>query len=278
MRISKKWFTLLALPSLAGFILLYLLPLFLGLYLSFTDITNNRRWVGFENYQNVLNNKVFQLAVLNTFLFTLCALMVMVITSFGISNLLLIDHKRLPKPSFFMLPLTIPAAVTSFLWYLVFHYEGYLNGILMGIGLQYNWLIGPQLYLPLLLLYLWKYSGYSIMIYYAGIMNIPSEYYDVFQLESNSKLKRLLLITWPSVYPQTFFVLVISLISAFGIFKEIYLVWKDYPPKQLYMLQNFIHNNYQRMAFGNAQTASFLLLLLVFGFVGALYLSEKKIV
>ncbi|MCL2665479.1 MAG: sugar ABC transporter permease [Defluviitaleaceae bacterium] len=277
MKMKKITFAAFMLPFAAGFVLCMAAPLFYGLALSFFDIFSNE-FVGLQNYAGVIKNPVFLRAALNTAVLAAAAITALVAVSFFISCVLMRMPGRQSIAKIMAVPLAVPAVSVSYVWYSVFHYKGYLNGVLSVFfgRVNINWFSGPLMYLPVILLFLWKNAGFAALIYLSGLNAIPREYEDVLRLDSEKLIDRIRLIYWPCVFPQTFFVIIIGLWRVMNIFTEIYAVWSDYPPLPLYLLQHFIYHNYMNMEYGRSVAAAVFLSFMVLAFAVIFRMAEKR--
>jgi multiple sugar transport system permease protein len=265
------------LPWALGFLLCCIAPLLYGAGLSLFDIFSGR-FVGLLNYSEVLQNPVFRRALLNTVVFVVLSVGSLIASSFFLSCLLARKAGQSRIAQLMALPMAVPAVSISYVWYWTFHYRGYLNSLLSNVfgHLYLNWFSGPLMYLPMVLLFLWKNAGFAVLIYLSGIRGIPKEYEEVLRLDNGGAWARVRYIYWPCLYPQTFFVVIIGLLRSMNIFTEIYAVWSDYPPLPLYLLQHYIYHNYLNMEYGRSVAAAVFLSVLVILFTLALRSAEKR--
>ncbi len=262
-----------------GFAFFYLFPLIIGTYWSLTDILPDHEFVLFKHYKALFASPVFVTALINTVVFTVLALVFITVFSFGISYLLVFKQKgSLGKATLLALPIVIPSVAISAVWQMLFHHKGYFNGLVHLVGGQGNAdiLSGAWLYLPLLLLFLWKYAGFSILIYCMAFLKMPKEYVEIHRLEGGGSWSLMRRVLWPYLFPQVVFTLVLNLFFSANIFRETYAVWKDYPPRQLYMLQNYIFNNFQKLEYERALAASVILIALIAAFISLLFWIERR--
>ena len=266
--IDDIWLWLIVFIGVAGFFIFYLAPFILGIIYSLFDLLDNQ-FVGFANYRNLFNNELFRVALFNTARFTLLSLGLVITISFGAAYIMhFTPLGRFIPRGVLLLPLAIPAVGISFVWYWLFHFRGYLSGFVYNsLGLTINLFSGIGLYVPLLVLFLWRYVGFSIFIYIAGMTHLQPAHIDAFRMESKNHFKFIKYILIPHEHPRTIYLLLLNLIFSMTIFRDIYAIWANYPPRALYMVQHFVHNNflrlhYERAATGGVIMAGFVLIVL----------------
>lgn len=271
---------LLVAPLAAGCLLFYVIPFVLVVrYSLFTGTGSFLRFVGFANYRDMLQNPMFLLAFGNTLRFLALALPLVLALSYAIALLLQrgANRHRLLR-SVFLFPYTMPVVGTVLLVELFFGEAGLLPAVAGALGLPLaNWLEGPAAFGVVLLLYLWKNTGYSVMLLLAGLMTIPQEQYAAAGLDGAGPWQKFYRITAPQMWYSVFFAVVFSLINAFKCFREIFLIGGTHPNEAIYMLQHFLNNSFESLNYAKLSVASLLLLLVVLAAFGAFYgLVRKK--
>ena len=276
--VESTWLWLVFLFGIIGFAVFYLLPFFLGIYYSLFDLLDGRRFIGFANYTSLFGSELFRTALANTARFTFLSLLLVFVISFCGAYFLRFSHigRVIPRGLLF-LPLAVPAVSISFVWLWLFHHRGHLSGLMHGLmGINVNFFSGAGLYIPLLALFLWRYAGFSILIYFAGLSRLPLEYLDAFRMESKSRLKLIWHVLLPHERPRTVYMLLLNLIFSMNIFREIYAVWANYPPRQLYMIQHFVYNNFLRLQYERAATGGVILALFILLILAAVLIWERR--
>lgn len=268
-----------AFPSLAGFVLFFVAPFFLSLYYCFTEGIGDMRYVGLKNFQSLFQSSSFLLALKNTLRFNALCLPLIFIVSLCFALLLNTQIKGLPFfRSLFILPLVIPVASVILVWQIVFHNQGFLNSLMAFMGIpSIDWLNSDGALIVLMLLYIWKNCGYNMILLLAGLNNIPKEFYESARIDGAGPFLCFRKITLPHLIPTGFFVLVISIINAFKVFRESYQLAGNYPHKSIYMLQNFMNNNFQNLSLQRLSTAAFLMLTIIGLLVLFLFRFEARI-
>ena len=266
------------LPGLAGLLLFYGIPFLGGIWYSVTDGSFENRFVGLQNYLNVWQNPIFQLGLRNTMEISLICAPALFLLSFLLAAGL---HRIRPAGAFFrsgvLMPYLMPSSAVLIIWLLWFDYGGPVNRILSLLGMgRINWLMGPELRLPVILLFLWKNLGFCFVVFLSALQSIPESLYEYATLEGASFLRQTFSITLPMVIPSAFLVAILSFVSAFRIFKEVYFIGGPYPEEALYTLQNYMNNMYGKLNYQNVTTAAYSFAAIVFLLFGILFLSQRQ--
>ena len=228
-------------PSLIVIFTFFFLPVIVAFLMSFTDFDiyalgnlSNMRFVGLKNYFNLLNDPLFWTSIKNTFYFVIVGGPLSVATSLGAALLLnskLIKYKGIFRLVYF-LPVVTTLVAVSIVWRYIYHPRfGLLNYILsiFGIG-QIDWLGDPTFSMPaIILLAVWKNFGYNMIIFIAGLQNIPEELYEAASIEGASAWQKFKSITVPMLAPTSLFIGVITMIGYFQLFAEPYVMTQGGP-------------------------------------------------
>lgn len=265
-------------PFLIGFLVFFVAPFLVSIYYTFTFGTGGTNFVGFDNYIDVLQSGAFQLAAWNTFRFILVGVPLIMVLSMVFSLLL---FKKFAGASFFrsifLYPLVIPIASTVMVFQVFLSESGILNTLLDSMGLpMQDWLQSDKAFYVLVFLYVWKNCGYNIVLMLAGLNSIPTDFYEVANLEGASGWQSFRYITAPILVPNFFFVFIISIINSFKSFREAYLLCNDMPAPSIYMLQHFMNNNFQNLNYQRLSVAALLVFLVIFLFVFLMFRMKKK--
>lgn len=257
---------LLVLPLAAGCGLFYAVPFLMVLQNSFQRGTGrSREYVGIETYRSMLRSGVFRLAFGNTLKFLAVALPLIILLSYAIA-LLLKSHaqKHEALKSVLLLPYIMPVVGTVLLVELLFAQTGLVNKGLYTLGLPVaDWLHSKAAFWVVIALYLWKNTGYSVILLLSGLITIPEDHYAAASLDGATAWQQLRYITMPQMWYSVFFAAVFSLINAFKCFREIFLIGGTHPDQSIYMLQHFINNAFDKLNYPKLAVASVLLLLVL---------------
>lgn len=231
-------------PSLMGFAVFYLVPFAMGILYSFQDSTIDGSFVGFDNYKALQASSSFRKAAANTVLFTGVSVPLIIALSLLFAHLL--NQKLFMRnwlQTAFILPLVVPVASIVMMWQILFDWNGTLNVWLHGLQLErIDWMKSEWSIAVLTCVYIWKNIGYNIILFLAGLQNIPKDYYETADIEGAGKFHKWIHITLVYLTPTMFFVVLMSIINSFKVFRETYLIAGDYPHDGIYMLQHYMNN------------------------------------
>lgn len=255
----KKTVLLYLAPGLLGLLAFYVAPFLWGIWFSLTDGTIDNKFVGFDNYLRVWQNEIFQLGLRNTLELSLLCTPVIFLLSFLLATLL---RQRTACDGFvrnaLLMPYLMPSSALLIIWLLIFDYGGVVNRALTALGLErVFWLEGGALRTPIVLLYIWKNVGFSVVIFTAALQAVPQALYEYASLEGAGYLKRELYITLPQILPTAFLVLVLAMVNAFKIFKEVYFIGGAYPDESVYTLQHYMNNKFAQLDYQDVTTAAY---------------------
>lgn len=239
---------------------------------------------GLDNFQYVLEDPDFYLALKNTFYFVLGAVPLSIIVSLGFA-ILLNSNIRLKSffRSIYFLPFVTSTVALSIIWRWIFNGEyGLANYIVLLLGgKKIKWLTNPDLTIPILVLFnVWKGMGYKIIIFIAGLQNIDEKYYLSGKIDSANRWELLRNITLPLLSPTLFFVSITSVIGAFKIFDEVFILYNNStgPLKSGLTIVYYVFNKfYRNWQFSISSAAAFILFIIIFIFtVIQLIVGRKK--
>jgi multiple sugar transport system permease protein len=228
-------------PALALIAVFFFVPVLIGLGLSFTDFDiyaigdpATARLVGLANYKAVVTNPLFWQVLGNTLYFVFVGGPLSVLVSLGAA--LLVHAKRNRFPGFFRTVYFTPVVTTlvavAIVWRYLDHPKyGLVNFALTSLGLPaVDWLGDPHFAMPaIMILSVWKNFGYNMLIFLAGLANIPEEQYEAAQLDGASWLQRFRHVTMPGLTATFMFVAVITMLGNFQIFSEPYVMTQGGP-------------------------------------------------
>ena len=272
---KDEWKALLLLsPALLVIIVFQIYPIIKTLAMSFyTDfdyLTGAVYKRGVDNFEYVLTDPDFYLALKNTLLYVLGAVPLSIIISLWFAVLL---HSKIKFTNLFrsiyFIPFITSTVAVSTVWGWMFNKEyGLVNSFLMFLGIdKINWLTNPSWTIPILiLLTVWKDMGYKIIILLAGLQHIDERYYLAAKIDGATKWKRFTSITLPLLSPSLFFVLIITVIGSFKIFDEVYILYDQQtgPLKSGLTIVYYIFNKFSRhWQFSIASAAALLLFIII---------------
>ena len=245
------------LPNLFGVLYFSLVPMLQVLLRSFQSAIGSN-WVGIRNYMAVLNNAAFQRAVSNTAKFTAVCIPLLIVISLALAVLLYsIPGIGKTLRSIFLMPMAVPAASVVLVWKVLFHENGIINGALLTLGgIGVNWMGSSAAFWMLVISYLWKNLGYTMILWSAGLSGIPEGIYEAAQVDGAGKWQAFLYITLPNLKGTAYTITVLSLLNSFKVFREAWLVAGDYPHESMYLLQHLYNNWFRELDFDKIAAAS----------------------
>lgn len=223
-------FSFLVVPlTLLGIFTFY--PIFRGIILSFTDYNiflGTAKWVGFKNYKELFQDKYFYIGLTNIFKY----LIVVPFIQFFSIVLAVVVNQKIPGIKFFRtlfyVPVITGAVVVSITWRWIFNVDGLLNYVLMNLKIINEpilWLTDSRLAIySAMFVTFWRGLGYYMVIYLAGLQNIPGEIYEAAMIDGANATQRFFKITLPLLRPTILFCSLISTMAALKVFEEIYLL------------------------------------------------------
>ncbi|WP_018758289.1 carbohydrate ABC transporter permease [Paenibacillus terrigena] len=265
-------------PSLIGFAMFYLIPFAMGVGYSMMDSTINGQFVGLDNYQVLLASDSFRKAASNTFWFTVVTVPVIIAISLGLAMLLNQNiYIRNALRTAYVLPLVVPVASIVVIWQILFDWNGSLNALLHDFGFgRIDWMKTSAARYVVIAVYLWKNVGYNIILFLAGLQQIPKDYYETADLEGAGRLRQFKSITLVYLTSTMFFVIIMSIINSFKVFRETYLIAGDYPHDSIYILQHYMNNTFMSLDIQKLTAAATMMVGCILIIVILLFALERR--
>lgn len=271
----KRYFPIFVLPTLLAFTIGFIAPFLVGVYLSFCKFTtiNDATLIGISNYTKILSDGTFVHALWYTALFTIVS--VVLINFFAFTAAMLLTRKirgtNLFRTVFFM-PNLIGGIILGYVWNLL------LNGILLQFNktLTFSSAYG---FWGLVILMCWQQIGYMMIIYIAGIQNIPGELVEAAKIDGANKWNLLKNVTLPMVMPSITICTFLTLTNGFKLFDQNLALTNGEPSKMSEMLAlNIFNTFYGRPGWegvGQAKAVIFFILVAVIA-IGQNILTRRK--
>lgn len=271
----KRWFPVLVLPTLAAFLIAFIIPFIMGIYLSFTKFSTveNAQWVGIENYIKAFSNADFINALWFTVKFTVVSVITINILAFLLALLLTkaIKGTNLFRTTFFM-PNLIGGIVLGYIWLMIINGVLYYSNATITTDPAYG-------FWGLVILMNWQLVGYMMIIYIAGIQNVSPELMEAADIDGANNWQKLWKITIPQVMPSITICVFLTLTNSFKLFDQNYALTAGAPGKQTQMLALDIYNTfYGRVGWqgvGQAKAVIFFVIVAVIALT-QLYLTRRK--
>lgn len=294
MRARKRWlFSLLAiLPVLAIFTYVRIIPIgeILRLSLHKWDIlSRNKPFIGLANFQELLRDRLFHEALLNT---SIIAFGVLIITiPLGMVIAALIFHRTQSRfAGFYETSVFIPHVVSlvpaAMAWKWIFDARlGPLNALLSVFGVQPQaWLFDPVLsIICVIVLCSWQSLGYAVLIYLVGFKSLPTSLFEAAKLDGASGPQAFWNISVPMLKPITLYVAVVTLVSGFNVYAQVYVLASDAqgaPGRQVrVMVLDMLENSFRnyRVGYAASEAVVLLVIVLVLTFIQFSLLRERKL-
>lgn len=236
----KKYFPIFVLPTLIAFCIAFLIPFIMGIYLSFTkfNTVTDAKFIGVKNYVRAFQNADFTNALWFTSKFAVVSVITINIFAFTLAYLLTRKLKgtNIFRTVFFM-PNLIGGIVLGYIWQII------LNGILykLGVNLTYDPKYG---FWGLIILMNWQLIGYMMIIYIAGIQNIPTDLIEAAQIDGATKFTILRKVIIPLVMPSVTICLFLTLSNAFKLFDQNLALTDGAPSNKTAMLALDIYKTF----------------------------------
>jgi multiple sugar transport system permease protein len=275
MRERRAAWTFVA-PALVVIGAFFFVPVLAALALSLTDFDlyaladlRNLRFVGFDNYVDILKMPLFWKSLGNTFYFVLVGVPLSIALSLGAA--LLLDSKLARFKGFFRTALFAPVVTTvvavALIWRYLFHTRyGMINYALAKFGIApIDWLGDPHWSMPAIILFaVWKNFGYNMIILLAALQSIPRDLYEAAHIDGASVLQRLRHITLPMLRPSLLLVAVITVSGYFQLFAEPYVMTRGDPLQSTVSVLYFMYEEgFTWWSLGRASAIAFLLFALI---------------
>ena len=266
----------LLLPGMIGILAFYIVPFIGGIYYSLMDGTFENNFVGLENYQRVANNKMFQLGLKNTWELSLWSAPAIWLLAFILSAMLksLKNHSVMFR-NVLLLPYLMPSSAMLLIWLIMFDYGGVINRLAVQLGFErVLWLEEDALRVPIVLLYIWKNLGFSVVLFSSALTAIHPSLYEYASLEGAGWWTQAFRITLPQIRPTAFLVFVLAWVNAFKIFKEVYFIGGAYPTEAVYTLQHYMNNKFAKLEYQDVTTAAYMFAVGVMVLFALMYASK----
>ena len=272
----KKWFPVFGLPTLAAFLIAFLIPFVMGLYLSFCNFRTvaDAKFIGFQNYITAFTgSKEFVNSLFFTVKFAVVSVISINIFAFLLALILTkgIKGTNLFRTVFFM-PNLIGGIVLGYIWQLI------INGVLFGYG--YSITSNPKFgFWGLVILMNWQMIGYMMIIYIAGIQNVSTDILEAAKVDGASPVRTLVSVIIPSVMPSVTICLFLTITNSFKLFDQNLALTAGAPAKKTQMVALDIYNTFYGQVgsegVGQAKAVVFFVIVAIIALL-QLYLTRRK--
>lgn len=273
---------LFASPFIIGFILFYAYPMAYSLWISFQkwDLLTPPKFVGWANYIKLIQDPLANTSLLNSAYYTIFAVPLQLIIAFALAMALTqsLRFRDLYRAGFYM-PMIIPLVASAVVWQRVFHPEfGILNEFLGWFGIPpLKWLFDPSLAKPAFILMSFWMIGRMMVIFIAGLGNIPPSLYEAASLDGAGALGRLRHVTIPLMTPLIFYNMVIAIINSFQSFIPAQIITEGGPENStLFVVLNIYRQGFNYFNMGYASALSWEFFVIIVGFTIIQFYMSKR--
>jgi multiple sugar transport system permease protein len=256
-------------PAAVGFIAFFLIPSVTGVWYSMTDyaLFGPVRFVGLDNYTQLVHDPLFWNALRVTLEYVVINIGVQTTVALGIAVLMHRLTRSILIRGVILVPYMVANVVVALAWFWIFDYSsGIANQLLGDVGIHPVAFFGSQsLAIPTIaLVNVWRFTGYTALLIFAGLQTIPSEYYEAASLDGAGELRMFRSITLPLLRPVLALVLVISVVGSFQIFDTVAVTDKGGPINSTRVIYYYIYElAFERYHFGYASAMSVVLLAIL---------------
>lgn len=264
---------LFVLPSLAGVLLFFVAPFAINIVYSFSRSVASFQFAGLKNYRDLFQSDAFVMSFWNTALFMLFGISLLVL----LSNAAAVLFDYAVKQKLFLAGLALMGSVVPMIIptgsVLVFIQQLFReNGVFGGIP----WMTGRAAFVMLLLLFLWKNTGYCMLVIFTGIHTIAKEVLEAAKLDGAGGRSIYLHIILPQIRSFLSFAVIMGMVGIFKIYRESYLLLGEYPQESVYMLQNFLNNNFYALNYQRLTTASIVFTLCLSVLLAGIFIGGNR--
>lgn len=276
---KRKGLLFFLLPGLLGIVLFYFLPFVAGAFLSFTNAGGELQFVGLQNYVHIWRHPLFLLGFQNSVIFSiLCAPLAWVL-GFLLAQML---HAKIRKADgirkSILIPYIMPSSTIMLIWLLLFAFGGSINRIVVAFGgSPLLFLSNATIRIPIVVLFVWRNLGYVTLVFLGAMQSVPSALYEYAKLEGANFIQRALFVTLPSILPTCFLLLILTWVNSLKIFRELYFLGGNYPPQEIYSLQNYMINSIRQMQYQNSLAAAYSFAVVIMLFFSVLFIVQEKV-
>ena len=269
-------------PWLVGFCVFTLIPIALSLYYSFCDYSLLQRpiWRGLENYRLLFRDEVFFKSLWNTFYYAAMALPAGMLVSIGLALMLNVHIRgQAVYRTIIFLPSLVPTVAAAMLWLWLFNSRlGLVNTALSYLGITGpRWLGDADWAMPaLVIMSLWG-VGHTVVIYLAGLQDVPRELYEAAAIDGAGIWGRLWSVTIPMLSPVIFFNLILAIIGTLQVFTLPYIMTQGGPARSTYFYTMYLYDNaFTFLRMGYASAMAWMQLLIILTLTGLAFWTSKR--
>jgi multiple sugar transport system permease protein len=263
---------MLLIPFLLFYLLFTFYPLVQGFIVSFFrwSITGNKIFIGINNYLELFGETLFWESLWHTLMYVAVSTPVFIAGAFMLA--IIVDYKKIIKRTFlrtiFFLPNVLTVSIVAVIWLNMLQpYTGLVNAILHSIGIrpEVYWLAEQNwVWLSIIGVTFWWNTGYYMILYLAGLQQIPEELYEAAEIDGASWFRTIYHITIPSLKPVHVLIIFLQVVASFKIFGQVFLITEGGPGGASRTYIQYIYEaGFQRFFIGKASAAAFVLFVII---------------
>lgn len=275
---------LFILPNFIGFMIFMVIPIIMGLAISFTNYDGFKRidFVGLQNYINMFKDEYFLVSLYHNIIYTAVSVPLTMLVALSLA--LMVNSKIKGAKVFitmYFLPNITSMVAVGIVWAMIFNpVTGPVNNFLRYIGIENppGWYTSSNTaLLTVILASVWKQSGYYMIIFLGGLQSIPNQIYEASDIDGCNKITKLFKITLPLLSSTTFLVLILNIISSFQVFDLINIMTDGGPGRSTNVLVYRIYQeSFVNSRFGYASAMAYFLFMIVLAITLFQFKMQKK--
>ena len=279
LRRPERWAALvLLIPALAGFAVFYVLPTIRGVYYSMTDfnLLSAPNFVGADNFTAMLQDPQVWASLRITAVFAVLNIVIVMVSALVLAAFMQRMQLRTWIRSLLLLPWLVPNVAIALIWAWLFDANvGFFTNLLNSIGItSFTFYNGDSALWIIILISVWSGLGYTALLLYAGMLQVPTELYEAGALDGANEVRMFFRITLPLIRPVLALVLVVSLIGSFQVFDLVQVGYGNNPIPEVRVIYYYIYQ--QAFSFYQMGYASAIAILLVV-ILGALTFVQMRL-
>jgi len=274
-------------PALIAFLIFIAFPFFASIGLSFTKWNfigglKKLKWIGLDNFREMLSDRRFLNAVKNTFVYAVATVPTSLVIAMGLAFVMntKVYFKKLLRLAFFIPYISNTVALAAVFLFL-FRNDGLINILLTGVFPNMEpieWFSSTILCkVPIIMLVIWTAIGYEMVIYMAALQNVPRELYEAADIDGANGFNKFWKITFPMISPTTFYLVIVRCIASFKIFASVNIMTMGTAASYNTSMVNEIYANaFERYKFGYASAESMIMFLIILAVTLVQFWGQKK--
>jgi multiple sugar transport system permease protein len=268
----RLWGMAFVLPTILFFLIFKYGPMLWAMGLSFTayDMMKAPRFVGLENYASIAGDPIFTQALENTLVYIASSTVLITLVALLLALALTtrVRGARVCMSTMFLTNI-MPVIAVCLVWRFLFHPHGLVNQLLSPFGAgRIDWLTNEVTAMPaIVIVTVWRFAPYFMVVFFAGLLAIPREFYEASALDGASRLRQFCSITLPLLTPVLFFVVVVAALLSARIFLMPFIITGGGPGGATRVLSMLIYETgFSYMKMGRAAAISVVLFAIVLVF------------